>query len=130
MRPALAEQPHRRQVQTLLVDFGGAGGKAAGNAAADVGPVAAVGEKGGELSLVEEWPHHLHVHQVGAAQVGIVDDDDIPGGRIRNAIDHRMHRVAHNVDEIGQATRSLDDDISGQPVIDTTGAIETVGDHR
>ena len=74
---ALLPELYRRQAQAFLLHFGGAGREAARHHAADIRPVAGVGEPGEQLALVEERLHEAHIHQMGAAEIGIVDDEHV-----------------------------------------------------
>jgi len=52
--------------------------------AADIGPVPGVRQPAENLSVAPIGPGKAHIHQVGAAQVGIVDDIDVAGFRRRD----------------------------------------------
>jgi len=132
---ALLEELHRRQAQPLLLDLGGAGGEAAGHHAADVGPVAGVGEPGEDLALVEERLYEPHVHQMGAAEVGVVDDEDV--ARLHHScivafhpLDDGTGRELHGADEDRQAEFALGDQGPVSRVINAVGAVHALGNHR
>ncbi len=59
--------------QSFLVNFGGFGAEAAGHTAAHVGPVAGVGHVAEQLIAVEKRFDHAHIHEMGAAGIGVVD---------------------------------------------------------
>ena len=132
-RAALVELD-RRQPQTFLLDLGRVGREAARHHAAGVGPVAGVGEPAPRLAGAEERLHELHVHQVRAAEVRVVDDEDV--ARLErdlqalHALDHRLHRELHRADEHRQAELALRDQLAGRQVVDAVGAVERLGDHR
>ena len=75
----LLEQLDRRQAQALLLHLGGVRREAARHRAADVRPMTGVGQPGEEFPLVEERLHEAHVHQMRAAEIGIVDDVGVAG---------------------------------------------------
>lgn len=56
-----------RDPDAFLDDLGGANAEPARDVAADVGPVAAIGQGREPLALVMEWTHQLDVHQVRAS---------------------------------------------------------------
>ena len=82
---ALLVELDRRQAQALLLDLGRVGREAARHHAAGVGPVAGVGEPAPEPAVAEERLHELDVHQVRAAEVRIVDDEDVARLRARSS---------------------------------------------
>ena len=110
---AALEQLHRRQPQALLLDLGGVGREAARHHAADVGPVAGVLQPAEQLAVVVERQGEAHVHQVRAAEIGIVDDVDVAGlaaaatspSPIRRISSAR--RILHGADEHRQAELAL-----------------------
>ncbi len=129
---AFAKQLDRRDAQSLLVDLGGAGGEAAGDHAADVRPVAAVGEEDEQLAVVEEGLHHADVHQVGSAGVGIVDEEEVALVDVV-AVDGAQDGLGgelHYADEEGQAPASLGDDLTGVGFVDAVGEVVGLGDDR
>ena len=132
---ALLEEFHRRQAQSFLLDLRRAGREAARHHAADVGPVAGVGEPGEHLALVEERLHEPHVHQMRAAEIGIVDDEDVAridlaGIVALHALDHRPGRELHGADEHRQAELALGDQRAVGGVIDAVGTVHALRDHR
>ena len=78
---ARLEEPHRRQAQSLLLDLGRSRRIAARHRAADVRPVSGVRKPGEQPSAIEERLHELDVHQVRAAEVGVIDGEDVAGLR-------------------------------------------------
>ena len=89
----------RREAQALLHHFGGPRREAARHHAAGVWPVAGVRQPGEVRALVEEGQREAHVHQVGAAEIRVVDGEDValahggPGG------DQVLGRKLHGSDE-------------------------------
>jgi hypothetical protein len=125
---------HRRQAQALLLDLGGVGREAAGDHAADVGPVAGVGEPAEEAAGAEERLDELHVHEVRAAEVGIVEDVDVallrrPCPALADGVDHGGHGVLHRADEDRQAQLPLRDQLAGVGGVEAVGAVVRLGDH-
>ena len=127
--PAL-EELHRGKAQSLLLHLGGVGGESPGHHAAGVRPVAGVGEPREQLAPVEERFDEPDVHQVGAAQVGVVDDEEVAGREVPGALDHRLGAELHGADEDRQSQLALRDQLAGGGVVDAVGAIQRLGDHR
>ena len=80
---AALEELHWRQPQPLLLDLGRVRGESARHHAADVGPVAGVLQPAEQLAIDEERHGEAHVHEMRAAEIGIVDDVDVAGLRRR-----------------------------------------------
>ena len=77
VRLAGLHQPGRRNDQALLRQRARQR-HGAGRVAADVGMMGAIGDEGLQPAVVEQGRHHGHVGQVGAAEIGIVEDDHVP----------------------------------------------------
>ena len=127
---AALEELDRREAQPFLLHLGGVGGEAAGHHAAGVRPVAGVGEPREQLALVEVGLHEAHVHQVGAAEIGVVDDVEVARREVAGALDHRLGAELHGADEDGKAELALGNQLAGGGVVDAVGAIQRLGDHR
>ena len=127
---AAAYELHRRNAQAFLLDLRRLGGEAARHHAAGVGPVAGVGQIAPQPVAVIERLHHLHVHQMGAAEIGIVDDDNVARLKVVAALDHRLGGELHDADEDRQAQLALGDDLAGVAMVDAVGAVEGLGDDR
>ena len=127
---ATLEQLDRRQPESLLLHLRRVGGEAPGHHAAGVRPVSGVGEPREKLAPVEVGLHEAHVHQVGAAQVGVVDDVEIARREVAGALDHRLGAELHGADEDRQAELALRDELSGGGVVDAVGAVQRLRDHR
>ena len=130
---ALAEELHRRQPQPLLLHLGRARREPAGHRAARVRPVAGVRQVRPQPAAVEERLHHLHVHQVRAARVRVVDDEDVAGleavgAALRDVLDHRARRELHDADEDRQPELALRDDLAVVLRVDAVGAVEALRD--
>ena len=67
---------------------------------ADVGVVRPVRDKADELARCEHGRHQGHVGEVGAAQVGVVDDGDVSLAPGRKGRDGR-HRLGHGAEVHG-----------------------------
>jgi hypothetical protein len=131
---ALLPELHRRQAKTFLLDLGGAGGKAARHHAADIRPVACVGEPGEDLALVEERLHEAHIHQMRAAQIGIVDDEDVAwidlAGIVGfHTLDDRPGRKLHGADENRQSQLALRNQRAVDGVVNPVGTIHSLRNH-
>ena len=86
---ALVPDAHRRDAEALVEVLLRVDVEGAGNAAADVGPVAVGQRVRDELALVEDRADDAHVVEVRAAQVGVVHREDVA----------RVHVVAERVDD-------------------------------
>ena len=127
---AALEELHRREAQPLLLHLGRVGGEPPGHHAAGVRPVAGVGEPREQLPPIEVGLHEAHVHQVGAAEIGVVDDVEIARREVAGALDHRLGAELHGPDEDRQTQLALRDQLAGGGVVDAVGAIERLRDHR
>ena len=132
---ALLEELHRRQAQAFLLDLGGAGRETARHHAADIGPVAGIGQPGEQLPPVEERLHEAHVHQMGATEIGIVDDEhvariDLAGIVALHPLDHRLGRELHGAHEYRQAELALGDQRTVGGIVDAVRAVHALGDNR
>ena len=76
--PAVSVEPHRRQSQTLAIDFGHRP-ITARRGAADVGPVGAHAAKAQEPVAKERGGDDIDVGQVRAAVIGVVVDEHVAG---------------------------------------------------
>ncbi len=129
------EEAHGRQAQPLLLDRRGGGREAAGHRAAGVGPVPGVGQPAPDPAVAIERPGEAHIHQVGAAQIGIVDDVDVAGRglggpALADHLDQRGGRILHGADEDRQAPGALRDQRAVLRRIDPVRAVVRLGDHR
>ncbi len=111
------------------------GGEAARHHAADVRPVAGVLQPAEQLAVDEDGLGEAHVHQVGAAEIGVVDDVDVaglgPAGlALGDEADDVAGRVLHRADEDRQAELALGDQRAGVAVVDAVGAVVGLGDDR
>ena len=106
---AAPDELHRRQAQAFLLDLGRLGGKAARHHAAGVGPVAGIRQIAPQPAAIIERPHHLDVHQMGAAEIGIVDQDDVARFEVVAPLDHCLGGELHHADEDRQAEFALRD---------------------
>ena len=132
--PAL-EELDGGQPEPLLLDLGGVRREAARHHAADIGPVAGVLQPAEDLAAVVERHGEAHVHQVRAAEVGVVDDVDVAGRRraglaLADQADQLGGGVLHGADEHRQAQLALADQRAGVAVVDARGAVVGLGDHR
>ena len=134
VEPARFEELYRRQPQALLLDLGRVRGEAAGDDAADVGPVTGIGEPAPELPAIEERLDELDVHQVRPAEIRIVQDEDVAvierDSLLAYPIDHRLRRELHRAHEHRQTELTLCDQLARIAVIDAVGAVERLRDHR
>ena len=93
------EEFDRRQSESLLLHFGGIGGKTAGDGPSGVRPVTGVGKPGKEFSLVEERLDETDIHQVGAAQVRIIDNEEIAIFQVFGPFDDTLCTELHGADK-------------------------------
>ena len=127
-------QLDRRQAQPLLLDLDRVGRKPARDHAAGVGPVAGVGQPAPQAAVVEKRLDELHVHQVGAAKIGVVEDEHV--ARVQrdrvalDPLDHRSHRELHGADEHRQSQLALRDQRAILCGVDAVRAVKRLGNHR
>ena len=121
---AALEQLDRRQAQTLLLDLGGGRREAARHGASGIGPMAGVGQPGEQLALIEEGFDEANVHQMGAAEIGIVDHIHVAGHEIASPFDDRAGAELHGADEDRQAEIALGDEIAIVTMIDPIRTIK------
>src|SRR5882757_2473333 len=79
------------------------------------------------LASIEERLDELHIHQVGAAQIRVVDDEDVAFAEIGGAIDHGLRRELHRPDENRQSQLALSDQFAGVACIDSVRPVEAFG---
>ena len=127
---AALEQLHRRQAQSFLLRFGGMRREAARHHAADVRPVAGIGEPREQLALVEKRFDEAHVHQMRAAEIRVVDDEHVAGLDAFRALYHRLGGELHGADEHRQAQFALRDQRAVVAVVNAVGTVHGLGDHR
>ena len=132
---ALLEQFYRRQAQAFLLYRRGRGGKAARHRATDIGPMAGVGKPAEDFSLPVDRHEEAHVHQVRAAEIGIVDDIDVAllrrqAASVADHLDDGAGGILHDADEDRQALVALRDQRAVFGRVDAVGAVVRLGDHR
>ena len=129
------EELHRRQAQALLLDGGRRSRKAARHRAADVGPMAGVGEPAEYLAGAPDRHGEAHVHQMRAAEIGVVDDVDVAflrrqAASVSDHLDDCLRRILHDADEDRQALRPLRDQRTVYGRVDAVGAVVRLGYDR
>ncbi len=62
---------------------------------------------------VEEWLDEFHVHQVRAAEIGIVQNEDVAFLEVLGAVDYGARRELHRTHEDRQAQFALRDELAG-----------------
>ena len=117
-----------REAQTLLNHLGGTRREAARHHTAGVGPVTCVRQPGEVRALVEERPGEAHVHQVGAAEVGVVDGEDVALVHGGLGGDQVLGRELHRADEDRQPQLALGDELAVLARVDAVGAVEALRD--
>ena len=132
---AALEQLDRGQAQPLLFGGNRACRKATGHRAAGVGPMAGVGQPAQDAPIPPERHGKTHVHQMGAAKIGIIDDVDIArfrryGDPGLDALDDRPGGELHHTDKHRQAFGALRDQAAIGGVIDAVGSVIRLGDDR
>ena len=128
--PPLLVELDRREAQALLHHLCGARREAARHHAAGVRPVAGVGQPGEVRALVEEGKRETHVHQVGAAEVGVVDREDVALAyfvglvAIRCSVENCMVPT-----KTGKPQLALRDQLAVLPGVDAVRAVEPLRDY-
>ncbi len=62
---------------------------------------------------VEEWLDEFHVHQVRAAEIGIVQNEDVAFLEVLGMVDHCARRELHRPHEDRQPQLTLRDELPG-----------------
>ena len=84
----------RRDADTFLVNLGGIAAVAAGDLATDIGMVGDGDQVARQPALPEDRLHDVDVGEMGAAGVGVVEDEDIAGvGVVAVGGANRLHGV-------------------------------------
>ena len=116
---AAADELHRRQAQALLHDLGRRRGKAARHHAAGIRPMAGIRQVAPQAAAIVERAHHLDVHQMGATEIGIVDQDHVARFEVVAALDDCLGRELHHPDKYRQSEFPLGDDFAGHSIVDS-----------
>ena len=87
------------------------------------------------LAAIVEGQREAHVHQVRAAEIGIVDDVDVAGLRragfaLADQSDQLGGGILHGADEHRQPQLALADQRTRRLVVDAGGAVVGLGDDR
>src|SRR5262252_1212932 len=90
---------HRWQAQPLLHDLGRRRGKAARHHATGIRPMAGIRQIAPQAAAIVERAHHLDVHQMGAAEIGIVDQDHVTGFEVAAPLDEGVGGELHDPDK-------------------------------
>ena len=126
-------QLHGRDQHPLLGALGGRGVVVAGDGAPHVGVVAHRRQPAEQPAPAEVGLHQLHVVEVGAAPVGVVEDPHVAGGRAaggRGRLDGQGRRPGQGPGEDGQAGGALHQGGPGDRVVDAVGGVVGLGDDR
>src|SRR5215472_15053366 len=91
-------------------------------------PMAGIRQIAPQAAAIIERPHHLHVHQVGAAKIGVVDQDHVARFEIAPPLDDRLGGELHHPDKYRQSELPLGDDFAGHAIIDAVRAVKSFGD--
>src|SRR5262249_45002480 len=67
---------------------------------------------------------------MGAAEIGVVDQDHVTSFEVATALDDGLSRELHHPDKYRQSEFALGDDLAGGAIIDAVGAVKALGDHR
>ena len=129
------EEPDWRQSQPLLLHGRCRGRKAAGNRAAGIRPVTGVRQPAENLAIPIKRTGKPHIHQMRAAQIGIVDDIDVVrlwrrSGSCGDHFDQRAGGILHGPDKYRQATRPLGNQGTVIGGVDPVGTVICFRDHR
>ena len=92
--------------------------------------MAGVGEEAPQTTPIEKRPHHLDVHQMRAAEIGIVDEDNVTGFEILPPLNDSLCSGLHDSDENGQPKLALGDYGAIVGTINAVGSIECFRDNR
>ena len=125
---AAPDELHRRQAQALLHDLGRRRGKAARHHAPGIRPMAGIREIAPQAAAIIERPHHLDVHQVGAAEIGVIDQDHVARFEVAAPLDDRLGGELHHPDKYRQSEFPLGDDFAGHAIVDAVRAVKSFGD--
>ncbi len=83
---------------------------------------------------MEKRLHELDVHEVRAAQIGIVHDEDVAFVErcplLLHALDDRLRGKLHRSHEDRQAEFALGDQLAGIAMVDAVRSVQRFGDHR
>ena len=110
VEPASLVQLDRRDDDALLVHLGGARRPAAGGVAADVHPVAGGGHDREQFAFDKNRGDQLHVLQVAATEVWVVQDPHVAGFEATLGVRHldqALHRELHVGQKHRQAITTL-----------------------
>src|SRR6516162_489228 len=86
-----------------------------------------------EATAIIERPYHLDVHQVRAAEIGVVDQDHVTRFEVAAPLDDGLggeRGELHDPDKYRQSEFSLSDDLAGHAIVDAVRAVKALGDHR
>ena len=130
---ARVAQLHRRYQHPLLGALGGRGVVVARNRAADVGVVPHRRHPAEQPAVAEVGAHQLHVVEMGAAPVRVVEDPGVavagPAGGCRR-LDGQACRSGHGAREYGQPRRPLHQRGPRDGVVDAVGGVVGLRDDR
>ena len=94
-----------------------------------------VGKPAEDIAVPVERHDEAHIHQMRAAEIGIVDDVDVAGFRrqataVGDHLDHRFGRILHDADEDRQTLAALRDQRAVDGRVDAVRAVIGLGDDR
>ena len=127
---AAVAQLHRRDEHALLGALGGRRVVVPGNGAPDVGVVPHRGQPAEQPAAAEVGAHQLHVVEVRAAPVGVIEDPDVAVSRAaagRSRLDGEFDGARHGSREDRQAGGALDQGRPGGGVVDAMGGVVGLG---
>src|SRR5439155_12523631 len=81
-------------------------------------PMAGIRQIAPQAAAIIEGPHHLDVHQVGAAEIGVVDQDHIARLEVAAALDDGLGGELHDPDKNRQPEFALGDDLPRGAIVD------------
>ena len=95
---AAADQPQRRDAQPFAEDLRDRA-VAAGRRRADIRPMRAQASVAEQLAVIECGPHHIHVRQVAAPEIGVVVDENVAVVHVGSEHgDDGAHRIGHRAE--------------------------------
>ncbi len=76
----------------------------------------------------DEGGDEADVGEVGAAEVGVVEDEDIALGGVGELVDDGLGGERHGADEDGEAGLALDEGVTGGAVVEAMAGVVGFGD--
>ena len=124
-----ARKPHGRQHEGLGKGIGGGGVVVARHRAAHIVPMAHAGQPAKQFAIAEIGAHQPHVRQVRAAQMRVVEDENIAVLRgVAELVDHGLYREGHDAHKDRQPRFALHQRVAGFGVVQAVAGVVRLGD--